>query len=47
LGETLFVHPRSPETVPPPVAAIMQKSLENEAAFGAALEAWLARRPAR
>ena len=46
-GENLFVHARFPETVPPPVAGAAQKALDNEAAFGAALDAWLAQRRAR
>ena len=46
-GENLFVHPRFPETVPPAIADITQKALENEATFGAALDAWLAQRRAR
>jgi creatinine amidohydrolase len=43
-GENLFVHPRFPETIPPPVAATAEKSLANEAAFEARLERWLAQR---
>jgi len=46
-GENLFEHARFPETVPPPVAGVTQKALDNEAAFGAALDAWLARRRSR
>jgi hypothetical protein len=43
-GENLFTHPRFPETIPPPVAAVADKALANEAAFAAALEKWLAQR---
>jgi creatinine amidohydrolase/Fe(II)-dependent formamide hydrolase-like protein len=46
-GENLFEHARFPETVPAPVAGVTQKALDNEAAFGAALDAWLAQRRAR
>ena len=46
-GENLFAHARFPETVPPAVADITQKALDNEAAFGAALDAWLAQRRTR
>ena len=40
-GENMFVHPRVPETVPEAVAPMVEKSLANETAFGAALEKWL------
>ena len=43
-GENLFAHPRFPDAIPPPVAGVTQKCLDNEAAFGAALDAWLAQR---
>jgi hypothetical protein len=43
----MFVHPRYPEAVPPPVAPLLEKALANEAAFGAALENWLAERGTR
>jgi creatinine amidohydrolase len=46
-GENMFVHARVPETVPPPVAPILEKSLANEAAFDAKLENWLAQRRKR
>ena len=34
-GENMFVHPRVPETLPPPMAPILEKELAAEAAFGA------------
>jgi hypothetical protein len=43
-GENMFVLPRSPETVPPPVAPVLEKALANEAEFEAKLAAWLAQR---
>jgi creatinine amidohydrolase/Fe(II)-dependent formamide hydrolase-like protein len=43
-GENLSAHPRFPDAIPPPVAGVAQKGLDNEAAFGAALDAWLAQR---
>ena len=46
-GENMFGHPRFPETVPPPVAAVTEKALENEAAFEATLEKWLLQRQRR
>jgi creatinine amidohydrolase len=46
-GENLLVHARAPETVPPAVAPILEKSLANEAAFESKLEAWLAQRRKR
>jgi len=46
-GENLFVHPRFPETVPAPVAGMTEKALQNEAAFAAALDAWLTERRRR
>jgi creatinine amidohydrolase len=46
-GENMFVHAREPETVPPPVAPVLEKALADEAAFGAKLENWLAQRPRR
>jgi len=46
-GENLFVHPRFPDAVPPPVAATAERALQNEAAFAASLETWLARRRSR
>ena len=46
-GENLFVHPRFPDAVPPPVAATAEQALQNEAAFAASLEKWLAQRRSR
>lgn len=46
-GENMFAHARFPETVPPPVADVTQKALDNEAAFGAALDTWIAQRRKR
>jgi creatinine amidohydrolase/Fe(II)-dependent formamide hydrolase-like protein len=43
-GENLFVHPRSPDRVPPSVAATAERALQDEAAFAATLEQWLAQR---
>jgi creatinine amidohydrolase/Fe(II)-dependent formamide hydrolase-like protein len=43
-GENMFARPRVPESVPPDVAAVLDKELANEAVFGARLEAWLAQR---
>jgi molybdate transport system substrate-binding protein len=43
-GENMFVHARVPDRVPPAVAPVLDKELANEAAFGATLENWLARR---
>jgi creatinine amidohydrolase len=46
-GENMFVLPRSPETVPPPLAPLLEKALATEAAFEATLEEWLAKRKKR
>jgi hypothetical protein len=46
-GENMVVHPRFPETVPPPVAAILEKALASEAAFDARLEDWLVKHKKR
>ena len=46
-GENMFAHGRLPDTVPPAVAPILEKSLANEAAFESKLETWLARRRKR
>lgn len=46
-GENMFALPRSPAAVPPPVAAVMQKALQEETAFHDSLEKWLAARRAR
>jgi hypothetical protein len=46
-GENMFVHPRFPDSIPPPVAAVTEKALANEAAFESTLEKWLQQRPRR
>jgi creatinine amidohydrolase/Fe(II)-dependent formamide hydrolase-like protein len=46
-GEQMVGHPRDPETVPPPVAPLLEKVIAIEDEFGAALEAWLAQRKKR
>ena len=46
-GENMFLHPRDPETVPPPVVSFLEKAAANEAAFEAKLESWLAQRGKR
>jgi hypothetical protein len=43
-GENMFTHARSPETVPPAVAPVLEKALANEAAFETKLEEWLMQR---
>ena len=43
-GENMFSHARIPETVPPPVAPILEKAVATEAAFAEKLDAWLAQR---
>jgi creatinine amidohydrolase len=43
-GENMRDHPRVPETVPPPVAPILEKATASEVAFEERLEAWLAAR---
>ena len=43
-GENLLVHPRVPDSVPPPVAATAERALQDEAAFAATLEKRLAQR---
>ena len=46
-GENMFAHARIPETVPSPVAPVLENVLENEAAFEARLENWRERRRKR
>ena len=46
-GENMSVAPRVPETLPAPVAPILERQLANEAAFGAKLEEWLVQRKKR
>ena len=43
-GEDMLVRRREPETIPPPVRAVLERALANETAFGAQLESWLERR---
>jgi creatinine amidohydrolase len=46
-GENLFAHARAPQTIPPPVAPILEKVLADDAAFEAELEKWLMERGKR
>ncbi len=46
-GENMFGHARVPETVPPPVAPLLEKATASEAAFEAKLEDWLEQRRTR
>jgi hypothetical protein len=46
-GENMFVHPRFPDAVPAEMAQTAEKSLANEAVFGASLEKWLSQRRQR
>ena len=46
-GENLFGHPRLPDSVPPVIAPMLEKSLANEVAFEARLDGWLAQRRKR
>jgi creatinine amidohydrolase len=46
-GENMFAHARVPDTVPPPVAPMLEEALADEAAFQKTLEDWLAKRPPR
>jgi hypothetical protein len=46
-GENMLGRQRIPETVPAPVAPVLENALANEAAFDAALEKWLAQRRTR
>jgi creatinine amidohydrolase len=46
-GENMFVHPRSPDSVPPVVAPTLEKGLANERAYEANLASWLAERRKR
>lgn len=43
-GENMFVLPRFPDAIPPPVAATAEKALASEREFGARLEKWMAQR---
>jgi hypothetical protein len=46
-GENMFKHPRTPETVPTPIAPVLEAELTEERAFQMKLENWLARRRQR
>ena len=46
-GENMFRHPRTPETIPPPIAALLEGELAEEQAFQLKLDDWLARRRPR
>lgn len=41
-GENMFTHPRTPDTIPAPMASVLEDALAEEQAFGMKLEAWLA-----
>ena len=43
-GDDMFTRPRVPETLPPPVAPVIEAALANEATFAGELERWLAQR---
>ena len=43
-GENMFKHPRTPETLPAPIASVLEAELAEEQAFQVKLEGWLARR---
>jgi creatinine amidohydrolase len=45
-GEDMLARPRLPETVPPPIAPMIENALASEAAFEAELGRWLAQRSA-
>ena len=46
-GENMFKHPRMPETLPEPIAPLLEAELAEEQAFQMKLEDWLARRRQR
>jgi creatinine amidohydrolase/Fe(II)-dependent formamide hydrolase-like protein len=46
-GENMFRHPRTPDTLPAPIAPVLEAELAEEQAFQMKLEAWLARRRQR
>lgn len=46
-GENMFKHPRTPETIPAPIAPVLEAELAEEQALQAKLENWLARRRQR
>jgi hypothetical protein len=43
-GEDLLHHPRSPDTIPPATAPILEKALDAERKFGEKFENWLGQR---
>ena len=43
-GENMFEHPRTPDTIPAPIAPVLEAELAEEQAFQTRLEDWLARR---
>jgi creatinine amidohydrolase/Fe(II)-dependent formamide hydrolase-like protein len=46
-GENMFNHPRRPETIPAPIAPVLEAELAEEQAFQMKLHDWLARRRQR
>ena len=46
-GENMFTHPRTPETIPAPIAPVLEAELAEEQRFQMKLEDWLARRRPR
>ena len=46
-GENMFKHPRTPETIPAPIAPVLEAELAEEQALQMKLEDWLARRRQR
>lgn len=46
-GENMFKHPRTPETIPAPIASVLDAELAEEQASQMKLEDWLARRRQR
>lgn len=46
-GENMFNHPRTPETIPPPIASALEADLAEEQALQSKLDAWLGRRRQR
>ena len=43
-GEDMFKHPRTPDTIPAPVAPMLAIELAEEQAFQAKFDEWMARR---
>jgi creatinine amidohydrolase/Fe(II)-dependent formamide hydrolase-like protein len=46
-GESMFKHPRTPDTLPAPIAPVLEAELAEEQAFQLKLEHWLAHRRQR